>query len=92
MAQAAFAALLTAHGGGTDLPIGTVVSGRADQALADLVGLVSNTVVLRTDTSGDPTFRELVERVRAVDLDAFDHAELPFERLVDRLSPERWTD
>ncbi|WEV24181.1 amino acid adenylation domain-containing protein [Streptomyces sp. 71268] len=87
--QAAFAALLTAHGGGTDLPIGTVVSGRADQALADLVGLVSNTVVLRTDTSGDPTFRELVERVRAVDLDAFDHAEMPFERLVDRLSPER---
>ncbi|GAA4671904.1 amino acid adenylation domain-containing protein [Streptomyces youssoufiensis] len=87
--QAAFAALLTAHGGGTDLPIGTVLSGRADQALAELVGLVSNTVVLRTDTSGDPTFRELVERVRAVDLDAYDHGELPFERLVDRLSPER---
>ncbi|MFE6775879.1 non-ribosomal peptide synthase/polyketide synthase [Streptomyces sp. NPDC057702] len=87
--QAAFAALLSAHGGGTDLPIGTVLSGRGDQALGGLVGLVSNTVVLRTDTSGDPTFRELVERVRAVDLDAFDHGELPFERLVDHLSPER---
>ena len=87
--QAALAALLTAHGAGTDLPMGTVLSGRGQPGLDELVGLVANTVVLRTDTSGDPTFRELLERVRASDLDAFDHGELPFERLVDALAPER---
>ncbi|MER6915624.1 amino acid adenylation domain-containing protein [Streptomyces sp. NPDC000594] len=87
--QAAFAALLTAQGAGTDLPLGTVVDQRHDDGLRELPGLISNTVVLRTDTSGNPTFRELLERVRRVDLDAFEHAALPFERLVDELAPER---
>ncbi|MFJ6074074.1 non-ribosomal peptide synthase/polyketide synthase [Streptomyces sp. NPDC093065] len=87
--HAALAALLTAHGAGTDLPIGTVLSGRTERALEEMPGLMANTVVLRTDTSGDPTFRELVDRVRATDLDAFEHGELPFERLVDALEPER---
>ncbi|MFF8959712.1 amino acid adenylation domain-containing protein [Streptomyces sp. NPDC014894] len=87
--QAALAALLTAHGAGTDLPLGTVVDQRGDEALQELPGLISNTVVLRTDTSGDPTFRELLERVRRTDLDAFEHAALPFERLVDEIRPER---
>ncbi|MEW2067868.1 amino acid adenylation domain-containing protein [Streptomyces sp. NPDC007346] len=87
--QAALAVLLGAHGAGHDLPIGTTLSGRGEDALADLPGLVANTVVLRTDTSGNPTFAELLARVRAVDLDAFDHGELPFERLVDDLAPER---
>ncbi|PVC83858.1 non-ribosomal peptide synthetase [Streptomyces sp. CS090A] len=87
--QAALAVLLSAHGAGHDLPIGTTLSGRGEDALADLPGLVANTVVLRTDTSGNPTFAELLARVRAVDLDAFDHGDLPFERLVDDLAPER---
>ncbi|WP_369165426.1 amino acid adenylation domain-containing protein [Streptomyces sp. AFD10] len=87
--QAAFAVLLTAHGAGHDLPIGTTLSGRGEPGLEELPGLIANTVVLRTDTSGSPTFTELVGRVRAVDLDAFDHGELPFERLVDALAPER---
>ncbi|MFE9458281.1 amino acid adenylation domain-containing protein [Streptomyces californicus] len=87
--QAALAVLLTAHGAGHDLPIGTTLSGRGEPGLEELPGLIANTVVLRTDTSGSPTFTELVARVRAVDLDAFDHGELPFERLVDALAPER---
>ncbi len=87
--QAAFAVLLTAHGVSHDLPIGTTLSGRGEPGLEELPGLIANTVVLRTDTSGSPTFTELVGRVRAVDLDAFDHGELPFERLVDALAPER---
>ncbi|MFB7297189.1 amino acid adenylation domain-containing protein [Streptomyces rubiginosohelvolus] len=87
--QSALAVLLSAHGAGHDLPIGTTLSGRGEPALDELPGLIANTVVLRTDTSGSPTFAELLARVRAVDLDAFDHGDLPFERLVDALAPQR---
>ncbi|MFF3032967.1 amino acid adenylation domain-containing protein [Streptomyces rubiginosohelvolus] len=87
--QSALAVLLSAHGAGDDLPIGTTLSGRGEPALEELPGLIANTVVLRTDTSGSPTFTELLARVRAVDLDAFDHGDLPFERLVDALAPQR---
>ncbi|NLU73385.1 amino acid adenylation domain-containing protein [Streptomyces sp. HNM0575] len=87
--HATLAAWLTGHGAGTDLPLGTVLGGREEELLAGMPGLVTGTVVLRTDTSGDPTFRELLRRVREVDLEAFDHGELPFERLVDEISPER---
>ncbi|MEV7463440.1 amino acid adenylation domain-containing protein [Streptomyces rubiginosohelvolus] len=87
--QSALAVLLSAHGAGHDLPIGTTLSGRGEPALEELPGLIANTVVLRTDTSGSPTFAELLARVRAVDLDAFDHGDLPFERLVDALAPQR---
>ncbi|RVW00669.1 non-ribosomal peptide synthase/polyketide synthase [Rhodococcus xishaensis] len=87
--HAASAALLHRLGAGDDLPLGAPVAGRAEQGLDDLVGFFVNTVVLRTDVSGDPTFAQLLGRVKELDLAAFSHADVPFESVVERVNPAR---
>jgi amino acid adenylation domain-containing protein len=88
---AAFQALLSRYTGQQEIAVGTPIAGRNRAETEPLIGFFINTLVLRTDLSGDPSFMELLERVRLVALGAYAHQELPFEKLVEELQPERDT-
>jgi amino acid adenylation domain-containing protein len=86
---AAFVALLHRYTGQEDLVVGTPVSNRGRTELEQLIGMFVNTLVMRLDAAGDPTFRTLLARVRETALSAYAHQELPFEKLVEELHPQR---
>ena len=85
----AFQLLLHYHSGQTDIVVGTDIANRNLVETEQLIGLFINQLVLRTDLSGDPTWRELLAQLRQVTLDAYANQEVPFEKLVERLKPLR---
>nr|WP_258957122.1 non-ribosomal peptide synthetase [Rhodococcus globerulus] len=89
--HSAYAALAARLSGQSDIVIGTPIAGRGEAELDHLIGMFVNTLVLRTPLSLDSTFADLLDQVREIDLGAFQHGDLPFERLVDTLDPERST-
>ncbi|KAA1242479.1 non-ribosomal peptide synthetase, partial [Mycobacterium simiae] len=89
--QAALAVLLHKFNAGDDVTIGGPIAGRADQVLTDLIGFFVNMWVLRVNTSGNPSFSDLLEQVRTKALAAYENQDAPFERLVELLNPTRST-
>jgi len=86
---AVFKTLLYRYTGETDIRVGTPIANRTHPDLENLIGFFVNSLVLRTDLSGNPTFGQLLQRVREVSLEAYEHQDLPFEKLVEALQPER---
>ena len=86
---AAYQALLARHTTQQDLVVGTPVAGRRDAQTERMIGFFVNMLALRTDLSGDPSFSELIRQVRSTTLAAYEHQDLPFDRLVEELRPER---
>ncbi len=86
---AAFKILMHRYTAQDDICVGTAVSGRVHQELEGLIGFFVNTLALRTDLSGDPDFREVLQRVKTTTLEAYDYQEAPFEKVVNRVAEER---
>ncbi|AEF42505.1 Non-ribosomal peptide synthetase [Hoyosella subflava DQS3-9A1] len=89
--HSALSVLLAKLSGSEDISVGTPIAGRGEAALDDLVGMFVNTLVLRTEVQPDVDFTGLLAQARAVDIGAFSHSDVPFERLVDALQPHRST-